>query len=329
MNHRRGFTLVELLVVIAIIGVLIALLLPAVQTAREAARRAQCANNLKQVGIALHLHHEALGHLPPGHYWDPLIPEAQGTNRNMENATWITFILAYFEEGNLAKAIDKKQGMGYSVFPGPHPNRIVTQTTLPTMVCPSNGKVPTILDGNYARGNYAANNGIGPRTECSDKQYPVTRRPQGRDPGPFYLDSEVSFASFRDGTSTTVLCSEIITVEGADNRGIMHFSEGPLYHHNYTPNDKTRDEIRQTYTDVQGKVYFGCNSTPDAPCIGTFGFWSVPVQTMTARSYHPGGVCAVMGDGSVHFVAETIDLAIWKAASSPTAMPGEVSFNGF
>jgi prepilin-type N-terminal cleavage/methylation domain-containing protein len=331
---RHGFTLVELLVVIAIIGILIALLLPAVQAAREAARRAQCANNFKQIGIAMHLHHEALEHLPAGHFWPiapPTLAKGQGNlDLGGSEATWITYLLNYCEEGNLGKKIDWKRGFGFSN--AGHPNTPATGASLPMFICPSNGKQANWYSANYARGNYAANNGIGPMREwLYDPHFPVPGRrldPATNaplDPGAFYLNSNLPFASFRDGTSKTALVSEIIVVEEPrDIRGVMHYSEGPLYQHNYTPDDRTPDRVRDDY----GRG-IGCSETPEAPCVFAFCCWNSRQMIQTARSYHPGVVGLLMGDGSVHFVADTIDLDLWRAASSPKMTPNERLFIGF
>jgi type II secretory pathway pseudopilin PulG len=318
-------------VVIAIIGILVALLLPAVQAAREAARRAQCANNLKQIGIALHLHHEAKEYLLPGHYW-PAKPKnlAEGTAAVLDvagsEATWITYLLDYYEEGNLRATINWNRGFGFSSNGSNHPNEKVTGASLPIFICPSNGRQANWSAAIYARGNYVANNGIGPMAESTMLQYPVNRTSVGGgDPGAFYLNSNLPFASFRDGTSKTALVSELIVVENAgDFRGIMHYPEGPFYHHNYTPNDRNPDWLRNHYG-----AGIGCISVPEAPCIPVFTGWNGSRRLQqTARSYHPGVVGVLMGDGSVHFVADDIDLAVWKAASSPKMQPGEIMITG-
>ncbi len=115
-GDRIGFTLVELLVVIAIIGILVALLLPAVQSAREAAQRMQCGNNLKQVGLALHNYHTAHNQFPPGVIWDP------GVSGGPMKATWVGQILPQVEQGNVFDLADFDQGTAEArATPGTHP----------------------------------------------------------------------------------------------------------------------------------------------------------------------------------------------------------------
>ena len=316
-NRVAAFTLVELLVVIAIIGILVSLLLPAIQAAREAARRSQCTNNLKQIGIAMHLYSDAKKHLPPGHYWK----EGNSSGTEGSEATWITYLLEHTEETVLADKIDWTLGFGHSIDQPNHPNAIITRTSLPMFICPSNGAQPSFnqVTPHYARGNYAANNGIGPMREWDKVR---ERVPPGGDLGVFSINSDMRLAEITDGTSKTVLVSEMIIGEDLTTlRGIMHYPEGPLYHHNFTPNDFTPDSLRGS-----GPL---CTSTPQAPCVGAFASWNTRRLTQTARSLHPGGVGVVMGDASVHFVSSDIDLNLWQAASTPQAVPGEVAFSGF
>src|SRR5438067_6055221 len=131
LRKRIGFTLVELLVVIAIIGVLVALLLPAVQVGREESRRGSCGNNLKQLGLGLHLFHDTYGRLPSGTVW---IPNAGGDQQASES-TWVTHTLPYIEQLNLYQAGDMNRGFGHGG--AGHPNNKITSNCLKAMTCPS------------------------------------------------------------------------------------------------------------------------------------------------------------------------------------------------
>lgn len=308
-DRRTGFTLVELLVVIAIIGVLVALLLPAVQAAREAARRTQCSNNLKQIGLALHNHHDSKKLFPSGHLH---LPGATGGTM-ASDSTWATYILPYMEAQNVFDLADFTLGFG-SGDPN-HRNAEFSSTTIPGMLCPSN---PVGIDPwlTFARGSYVANNGFGPMQEAfaTDKD----KRPDERE-GMFFLNSKMGFADMTDGSSNTAMVSEVINVKGTDQRGVMHYPEGTFYHHDRTPNSNAPDELRQ------GAFV----STPQAPATGGFSSHDSRQMIVTARSNHPGGVHVLMGDGSVHFVSETIALNVWEAVSTPRALENEIVFSGF
>ena len=295
-RSNRAFTLVELLVVITIIGILISLLLPAVQAAREAARRMQCGNNLKQIGLALHLHNEAKGYFPPGHYWSQ---KTTGSDDGAE-ATWITYSLPYLEQKNLYDTINWEQAFG-QVASGQ--NVTVCKTSLSVFACPSNEQVEPIFSSGYARGTYAANNGFGPMAESDCANLPM-KRPGGV----FYFNSNMTASQVRDGLSNTAFVAEIRAVPGEDFRGVLHYPEGPLYHYNYTPNSAVPDEIRGD----------ACISVDGAPCDGSlFNSWNPRVLTMAARSNHSGGVNLALGDGSVRFVGDSVALVAWQALGTP------------
>jgi prepilin-type N-terminal cleavage/methylation domain-containing protein len=324
-----GFTLVELLVVITIIGILIALLLPAVQAAREAARRAQCANNLKQIGLGMHMHLEAKQAFPSGHFW----PQDDWGGRE---SPWVPYLLPYMEQAGLYETIDWKTPFGYASNPTPY-NVQVARTSLPTFGCPSNAPVEAIIANAsgqkcYARGNYAANNGLGPMTELSTHDLPIARSrqvPVGGSTvtvtgislaGVFHINSRMTASSVSDGLSNTAFVSEVIAVPGEDMRGMLQYPEGCLYQHDYTPNTTVPDGIRTGY----------CVSVPQAPCTGTFmgagdqSNHGIRSLTMTARSYHPGGVHLLLGDGSVRFVGDSVAISVWWALSTPKAIAGEI-----
>jgi len=306
--QRRGFTLVELLVVIAIIGVLVALLLPAVQAAREAARRSQCVNNLKQIGLALHNHHDAKKMFPPGYVF---LDGAGGDNMATES-TWILYILPYMEAGNIYDQADLTRGFGI----GPdHVNNAVTMAKIPNLQCPSGNLDVEPWFQYLGRNSYVGNNGLGPLTESMSDH--VNNRDFKRK-GLFSLNSKNRFADMGDGSSNTAMVSEILMIPGNDQRGAM-YPEGVVYHHTHTPNNSTPDEVRDT----------GCVSVVEAPCTGAFSSWNPRTLLVTPRSAHPGGVNILMGDGSVHFVSDTIALNVWQSAGTPKAIENEIPFPGF
>jgi len=330
-RYGRAFTLVELLVVITIIGILIALLLPAVQAAREAARRSECTNNLKQVGLAMHSHADARKCLPYGHK----IPAPPLTNnQDMGESTWVVCIMRYMELGAIYDMIDPKVGFG-SAAPAPSTtnNAPVCRTPIPQLQCPSNRKVDNWLWYNiYTRGSYVANNGIGPMAEwVYIGPGSTTQLPASRIPGVFYVNSALRWSDFLDGTANTALVSEIRVVPGAvvpppaapyapsgDQRGVFHYPEGPLYHHNYTPNSMVPDGTRAATC---------INDIERAPCYGAYTAWNNRSLTMTARSEHPGGVNVLFGDGSVRFVSNAIELVIWRALCTPAGLsPGQAGY---
>jgi prepilin-type N-terminal cleavage/methylation domain-containing protein/prepilin-type processing-associated H-X9-DG protein len=322
-NRRSGFTLVELLVVIAIIGTLVALLLPAVQAARESARRSQCVNNLKQLGLGFQNYHDAQGQLPGGSIsccW----------------GTWQMAILPYIEQqqlGALYKFLPK-EGMEDPLYPdrfkyeyfaqpsteNPH-NQQVVRTRVAMLTCPSD---EARIDGRQVTyHNYVANYG---NTSHVGIDYPgplATALPTyikyqgspfiGYDQFP-QPDLRVEFRAITDGLSNTLIASE--TIQGAmgtylgeervDYRGMTWWGWGAGFETRGTPNTSEPDTM-QRKEDCYPEE-------PNPPCISPFSagnrFWAA------ARSRHQAGVNAAMCDGSVHFVIDGIDLAIWRAASS-------------
>ena len=288
---RRGFTLIELLVVIAIIAILIALLLPAVQQAREAARRTQCRNNLKQIGLALHNYHDTHNVLPPGYV--QVYPSARN------EATWVAFILPGLDQANRYNSFDFNACWGCT---GPTSQNFPGQSApLPAFLCPSDTQAPAAYD-TYARGNYGASNGIGPLTSVPG----YTVNPRG-ELGIFNGNSRVRFADIRDGTSNTAAVSELRTYAKSttDFRGVMFYPEGPFTHHNYTPNSRIPDQTRTGW----------CTGTIDPPCTGAYAAFNDRNMIYSARSLHTGGVHTLLADGSVRFVSENLNLQTWQDLS--------------
>jgi prepilin-type N-terminal cleavage/methylation domain-containing protein/prepilin-type processing-associated H-X9-DG protein len=178
-QFRVGFTLVELLVVIAIIGVLVALLLPALQQSREAARRTECINNLRQIGIALTSYHDVEKQLPPA------VTDDRGGSTQLHS--WAVLILPYVEQAALYKHYDFPAGQDAEV------NRPVVSTRLGIYTCPSSDDAYYEGDGHYAKGDYAASSG----TQPADNG------------GAMYPKSKVEFKDIVDGLSRTLLVGEL------------------------------------------------------------------------------------------------------------------------
>ena len=317
-ESQKAFTLVELLVVIAIIGVLVALLLPAVQAAREAARRSSCTNNIKQIGLGLHLRYSTHQMFPAGFCTFRGGTAEKGPDCPADTS-WVGLILPFIEQLGMQDAIDWSIGH-FSWPPGQGAGQEVMHLSIPLFQCPSDVRPEPAGWGGvqtFGKGNYLANNGVGPMSEWHDgpgHYFPLRRENTGL----FYINSWLSMAEIPDGTSQTAMVSEIRTNNDTkgnfhDGRGIMHYPEGPLYQHNFTPNSLVPDNVRTSW----------CVTRPEVPCIGRFPSHNTRKYTVTARSYHPGGVNLLLADSSVRFVADSISLDIWQALSTPEAIAGE------
>jgi prepilin-type N-terminal cleavage/methylation domain-containing protein/prepilin-type processing-associated H-X9-DG protein len=291
-RRKHGFTLVELLVVITIIGILIALLLPAVQAAREAARRMQCSNNLKQVGLAMHNYHSANRTLPIG--WVANIISAG----NDPDHTAQIELLPYLEQQNVPYNFKLRQ---YD-----QPNQRSVGTQINAYLCPSDNAAGRKLMNAYSRSNVVVCFGSGGLCgSCSSWTYPQPTKDVATD-GAFQADISRRMEDFKDGTSNTVAASEEISSthdSGAlDYRGgwtlVVH---GSNYEHYDTPNSSTRDTM-----------YPGtCVAEPDMPCAS--GSQQMSTWHTAARSKHPGGVNVVFADGHTTFISDVINLAAWRA----------------
>ena len=351
MSHRldrRAFTLIELLVVIAIIAVLIALLLPAVQAAREAARRIQCVNNLKQMGLALHNYHSAQNTIPPGRVFSVVTAYVYANGNcggsaggnihsGCQDTPWFVLLLPYFEGTTIANAFNFTVGSGGpTTGPGGLPfgyfaNNTVFTTKLAVLQCPSDrvnlfippGGTP---DGegvnNETRGNYAANWG---NTQY-DQGGVTTNFPNQTLTPPFPLATTVSFASVLDGLSNTVFVSEVLQGSNTDIRGVVWLSlpGAGSFFTRFTPNgyydyyQQINPSPRGTWpasgianADVIDNNF--CFPEANLPCLSVSPF---AYSWAGARSYHPGGVSALFGDGSVKFVKNTISGTVWISLGS-------------
>ena len=297
-DHRRlrGFTLVELLVVIAIIGILVALLLPAVQAAREAARRAQCINNLKQIGISMHLYHDARKTLPGG-----AISCCFGT--------WANELFPYLEEEAISSSWT--DGVTYT----DNRNNKLMQLRIGTYTCPSDmPNSPTAtLNLPMCNHNYAANYG---NTTYAQGPYGVTEflgAPFGniedhngtgfdRYGARPYL-GKIPFKRIPDGLSKTLLVSEIKQGQASDDlRGrIVGFANGGAFTAFDPPNSAS--------PDLMGSC--GSSAALTHPCTN-----GGDLNRLTSRSRHAGGVNSLMSDGAVVFYTDSIAVQPWQALST-------------
>lgn len=320
-TRRQGFTLVELLVVIAIIGILVALLLPAVQAAREAARRSSCQNNLRQIGLAAHNYHDAFGTLPPG-------------DMSPNRASAISRLLGFIEQSNKYNQFNWSTNIHTDAS-----NAAARTQDVKVFLCPSDAQQGWFLvtingvDEKMGRCNYHAN--LGPQAWWRGTEgvfYAVgLNAADKRDP--------TRFAEIVDGLSNTALFAEV-------KRGEMTGTSTPVsagffdkivasqlafgtWDSNLPLNDQRPDpqcdaRTNNTLRYTGGQYHRGFLATAfythtippnyiGRDCIRATG---VDKGHYAARSYHPGGINFVLGDASVKFAPNTIDMAIWRATGS-------------
>ncbi|MCC9609561.1 DUF1559 domain-containing protein [Blastopirellula sp. JC732] len=324
-RKRSGFTLVELLVVIAIIGVLIALLLPAVQQAREAARRMQCTNNLKQHGLGLHNFHDTYGRFPPGSAND-LAPFGKATATNW-GVSWMGYLMPFLELGNAFDQAQLTSGNSYNstAILNALGNGAGDTPIFDAYVCPSSPMdhvaafTPKAMISDYV-GISGTINGFGGTVAANNVEqfYSSSYFGAATINGVLHMNSQTKFADVTDGTSNTMVVSEVSDWIYKDAGTPFDFR--PSGRHGFFMGSKGTDarpivtlgtggrafsltSIR--YKINPGKSQFFSGTAASGVFIES-GYTSGGANTPLA-SAHPGGVQATLCDGSVRFIAETID----------------------
>ncbi len=308
--QQRGFTLIELLVVIAIIGVLVGLLLPAVQQAREAARRASCTNNMKQWGLAMHLHHDAVKHFPygtsrtnpPGHEGESAWAYHHSKPETSARRTFIISLWPYLE------ALELFSNYTLNEFFKSTTNNPLCETPIALYYCPSDRPGAKDDSDLCAAPNYLINWGTTTLGNAGRKA------PFGWRVGTSwnnYVPYHTRTADITDGTTKTLLMSEVVV----------------------PPNDSDLDTRARRFNDI-GSPGFMTRTTPNSSvaddlehCVGYLPCRTSSRQdiSLAARSRHAGGVVVSMCDGSVKFINDQIDIGTWQALSTMAEgdLPGD------
>lgn len=282
-RRQPGFTLIELLVVIAIIAILVSIMLPAVQSAREAAQRSQCRNNLMQLGIAFQNYSMTYEMLPPGTINETSPIETQPNGYHMN---WVTQLLPVMEQRNLFEQIDFTQ----SVYAAQNSNP--RSIEFPIITCPSdyNGRYSIEGVGKVQASSYAASYG--------GTKGPIT----DRNNGVLYLNSSIRFRQIRDGSSNTILAGEKIHPRKGDDLGWMSGTVATL--RNTGVGINLSPDVISEFETPDDELDPGIDppSKAEKLTIASGGF----------SSRHPGGAVFLLADGSIRFLSVSIDRGVYS-----------------
>ncbi|HWL10478.1 MAG TPA: DUF1559 domain-containing protein [Planctomicrobium sp.] len=323
--RRTGFTLIELLVVIAIIAILVALLLPAVQQAREAARRSNCKNNIKQIGLALHNYHDTHNVFPPGLVGDRLGASTSGSG--VVRMSWVPFLFPFLEQGPLydhfVPYMNGTLGTGSSSNAWPR-----TETRISALLCPSDpeGSKSSGLNSSGVWGARGFSNYAGCQGSAGTNVQSPANNASGRNlNGMFYSMSSIRMRDLTDGTTNTLMLGEIRLLRdlestpssdlNADAHGMYWNMSGPnaWFSSRRSPNTPDSDRL---YT---------CRNEPSVgmPCIRNPN--TTTNAYMHVRSTHAGGAHVGLADGSVRFVSNSVDRQLFTSLGDRA--DGEVTGN--
>jgi len=302
-NPRRsaGLTLIELLVVIAIVGILVSLLLPAVPSAREAARRTQCVSHLRQVGLGVHQFHERRGRLPMGARWRPQTDELHG----LALGNVLLQLLPYLEQQSVYEAVDQTKEVDYQEFAD---GTLIAETEIPVFLCPTSKNAGLTPGYDFPVSNYGASRGPTAMINREDRfscpqfnewnELALAPHFDHDDPhnfaGPFQREGFVysKFNQVTDGLSNTIFFGEMRAhCNGHAAHGWLWTLSSQGYLNTLVP--VNYDSCRDDETD-------GCHHREN---------WN---SSQGFKSLHPGGVNVLMGDNAVVFLAEGIDHQLYQ-----------------
>ena len=336
LRSRSAFTLVELLVVIAIIGILIGMLLPAVQSVREAARRVSCANNMRQLGLAMQNYESTFGHFPPGFSSMPSRDGTAATGVHIDPVTWNAapgwgwgaHLLPFVEGNNIHAQID----FDIPIWAAEH--RAIIQTQLPMFLCPSSSgddqpftvvdeaEAPYSPDGNapivLGRSNYVASHGQesawGSFTDIysfSTQEISINGDVSRVADGPFYRNSKTKMSEVRDGTTNSIFLGEHSS--RLSDKTWVGVVPGATVHPKFSSPENGPDGAATLVLYHMGPSGGELDIT-GFPIIHPVNFPTFHVGQMFAE--HPGGGNVCMGDGSIQFISESVSLLTWAELSS-------------